>query len=605
MRSLFLLPILAIGLTATLDAQTTETMPNPLPATFGGNVFPFGNTTSANAQHVQFIYDGSHISSTSPVLIQRLRFWGTSASNGGSMTNVTIKLSQCPVAWNAITTTYASNMTPSKTVTVLNNATVTFANATAAGWHYDLKLTTPYLFDPTKGPLVFDWERSATSTLTGGFTGGMAGTAANPLKGSRTYGPAGQPVAAGMTASANGYACAAEITWVPAAGLYSSFTATPVKGTSPLKVQFTDTTFSSAGPVTSWAWDLDGDKTIDSTVQNPTFTYTATGYDKFFDVTLTTKNGTHPDSTVTMPKFIRVNPSTATTVDFGMGSTNKPAPAPIRVSDYTSTYSASAGIRGFYFVAPTTFLMTGFEAPNDYSPPETDQTIVCYVLATPPTGAFTPTAAQVKYSATGKANTIMRPTAPILVQKGEWVGVFGACHASAASSLLRNSYGAGSFNSTVLGQPITLNRLWMNADPRTNNGIGTVNPSTGSLARVFVHVAGNVAVPTLTSDAAPVLGTTPNLDMQAVFTGAQTGILVLSPGRLPTPIPTPYGNLLVKPPFVFNLVVPNGSGIIPIQVPNDPGLTGIMLAWQGAAFDLTNGVFGMTNGTEWFIGLRN
>lgn len=604
MRSLFLAPVLAVGMTAALGAQTTETMPNPLPATYSGNVFPFGSS-SANAEHVQFIYDGSHISATYPVLIQKLRFRSTGACAGGSMTNVTIKLSQCPVAWNAITSTYASNMIPAKTVTVLNNGTVNFNVATAADWCYDLVLTTPYLYDPTGGPLVFDWERLPTSTITGTFTGAMAGDATSPLKGSRVYGPSGQAAGAGITASANGYACAAEITWIPAAGLYSSFTATPTQGVSPLTVQFTDTTYSSSGPVTSWKWDFNSDNIVDSTVQNPSYTFTATGYDQYFDVTLETTDGVNPPSKVTFQKFIRLNPSKATTVDFGAGSTNVPAPAPIDVPPYSSTYSASAGIRGYFFVAPVDFVVTGFETPNDYTTPETDQTVVCYVLSTPPTGAFTATAADVKFFQTGPANTVLKAVPPVIVKKGEWFGVFGACHSSTAASSMRNSYGNGPHASTVLGQPITLQRLWMNSDPRVNMGQGVVNPSTGTLARVFVHVAGNVAVPSLTCDAPPVLGTTPNLDMKAVFSGAQAGILLLGAGRTPAPIPTPFGNLLILPPYPLTVIVPNGTGIVPLPIPNDSNLTGVMVDWQGAAFDFTNNVFGMTNGTEWFVGLAN
>lgn len=46
-----------------------------------------------------------------------------------------------------------------------------------------------------------------------------------------------------------------------------SFTWTTVTGTL---LQFTDT---SSPPPTSWAWDLDGDGVVDSTAQNPTWTY--------------------------------------------------------------------------------------------------------------------------------------------------------------------------------------------------------------------------------------------------------------------------------------------------------------------------------------------
>jgi PKD repeat protein len=64
----------------------------------------------------------------------------------------------------------------------------------------------------------------------------------------------------------------------------ASFTASPTAGTVPLVVNFTDT---SVGPITGWAWDFDGNGTIDSTLQNPTFAYTVGGV---YDVSLTVSN---------------------------------------------------------------------------------------------------------------------------------------------------------------------------------------------------------------------------------------------------------------------------------------------------------------------------
>ena len=55
-----------------------------------------------------------------------------------------------------------------------------------------------------------------------------------------------------------------------AAAPVANFTATPTNGTSPLNVDFTDT---STGTVTGWAWDFNNDGIIDSTLQNPTYTY--------------------------------------------------------------------------------------------------------------------------------------------------------------------------------------------------------------------------------------------------------------------------------------------------------------------------------------------
>jgi formylglycine-generating enzyme required for sulfatase activity len=54
----------------------------------------------------------------------------------------------------------------------------------------------------------------------------------------------------------------------------ANFTSTPASGNAPLLVQFTDTSTNSP---TSWQWDFDNDGVVDSTQQNPSWTYTQTG----------------------------------------------------------------------------------------------------------------------------------------------------------------------------------------------------------------------------------------------------------------------------------------------------------------------------------------
>lgn len=384
-------------------------------------------------------------------------------------------------------------------------------------------------------------------------------------------------------------------------GLFSSFSATPTKGKSPLAVQFKDTTFTSNPPVKTWAWDFNGDNVIDSRLQNPKFTFTATGFDKTFDVTLTTTDGTNPASKVTKKAFIRVNPSDATAIDYGKGTTNKPAPTPIDLPPNTAHFSSARAVRGFYFVAPTTFIIQGFQAANTFTPKQTDQTVTCYVLAAPPTGPYTVKAADVKFHGSGKANTILRPSSLILVKKGQWVGVLGAGHGAAAGSPFRNSYGPGAFKSTVRGQAITLNRLWMNSDSRINKGLGVINQSTGVMGRVFIHVAGNTAVPILTTIGLPKLGATAKLDFDSKFNGAVAGLLLLGQGRLP-PLTTPFGDLLVRPPFLQVFFIPGGKGQFSVPIPANPAFTGTILDWQGVGFNVSAGINGMSNGTEWFIG---
>ncbi|MCR9245385.1 MAG: PKD domain-containing protein [bacterium] len=82
---------------------------------------------------------------------------------------------------------------------------------------------------------------------------------------------------------------------VPAVGLFPAFTADVTSGNAPLTVNFTDTSFANPGPITSWAWDFENDGTIDSTLQNPSHTYTACGT---YDVALTVDDGNGPQTVV-------------------------------------------------------------------------------------------------------------------------------------------------------------------------------------------------------------------------------------------------------------------------------------------------------------------
>jgi PKD repeat protein len=90
---------------------------------------------------------------------------------------------------------------------------------------------------------------------------------------------------------------------VPVAG----FSGTPTSGVAPLSVQFTDV---SSGTITDYAWDFNNDGVIDSTEQNPGYTYATAGT---FTVTLTV---TGPDGSddETMADYITVSPAPTPTI---------------------------------------------------------------------------------------------------------------------------------------------------------------------------------------------------------------------------------------------------------------------------------------------------
>lgn len=113
------------------------------------------------------------------------------------------------------------------------------------------------------------------------------------------------------------------------------FTANPTSGTRPLVVQFTDT---STGSPTAWDWDFDNNGTIDSTLQNPTWTYTSAGT---YTVTLTVANAGGPASK-TVPNMISVSVGTCTVPNFA-GTSTDTAQARWSSAGFTTTVNYQQG----------------------------------------------------------------------------------------------------------------------------------------------------------------------------------------------------------------------------------------------------------------------
>lgn len=83
----------------------------------------------------------------------------------------------------------------------------------------------------------------------------------------------------------------------------ANFSASPGTGVAPLEVNFTDLSTSPTA-LTSWQWDFDNDGTIDSTEQNPTYTYENAGT---YSVKLTVSGPSGTDSE-TKSNLITVEP---------------------------------------------------------------------------------------------------------------------------------------------------------------------------------------------------------------------------------------------------------------------------------------------------------
>ncbi len=306
--------IAAVAAAACLPAQFTVLTPSGYGAAEGNsnNAYPW-NRASASMRYQQII-DSSNFTGqgvTSPILIQRMRFRAdatTASWAGGSWPNVVINMATSPVDFMAASATFASNLGPDLTTVYSGQVTVMPGTGNGAGvpgpYHIDIALAQPFRYDPTAGnDLTFEvildgagW--SGTSVQADAVSGATAVPA--PANGTRIYSTTSHTATTGTVGTQ--YVIVADFTYVPAAGLWPSFRSDVTGGASPLTVNFTDSSYSSdpAG-VLAWAWDFDNDTVIDSTVQNPTHTYTACGS---YSVSLTVIDAAHPPQTLTRPNLI-------------------------------------------------------------------------------------------------------------------------------------------------------------------------------------------------------------------------------------------------------------------------------------------------------------
>jgi len=107
----------------------------------------------------------------------------------------------------------------------------------------------------------------------------------------------------------------------------ADFTASPLSGTAPLAVHFTD---ESTGSVTSFAWDFTNDGTVDSTEQNPVYTYTAAGT---YTVNLTASGQGGSDSEVKTNYVTVTEPSGDISAGFSATPREGDPPLLVRFTD--------------------------------------------------------------------------------------------------------------------------------------------------------------------------------------------------------------------------------------------------------------------------------
>jgi hypothetical protein len=298
----------------------------------------------------------------------------------------------------------------------------------------------------------------------------------------------------------------------------------------------------------------------------------------------------------------------ATATQFGKGSVVGSPPGPVDAGPFQSTFSSTL-TRGFYFQTPAIpIIINGFRVPNEANQPQ--QAVAFFTMPQMPpafSASYQITANDVKFFAEAqKSGTVLRPKAPIVIQPNTWVGVLGAGQAT-GSTTMYNSYGGSAVSSSVLGQPITLNRLLYQGTlaGRTDALVPVSTENAGSIGRVELYVVGQTSTPTpplLSSIGTPGFGNSPKLDLKGNIASAQFGLINMSLAKLPTAIPTPFGDLLIVPSFFLQIPVAGGTGTTPgLPIPNDQSFLNVSLYSQALVVDLTNNIFGMSNGMDWKI----
>ena len=296
------LAALAVALsTSVAMAQLNVVIPDGTANAPGNtsNAFPWGTTAAAwPGLRLLATYDAVNFTNQNvafPILISGLKWRpnDTSAAVAGGQFNLaTVELSTSPVGWAGNTTSYPAAHGADRTVVydasvdgpVIHTATPGSGAWTPQSWCVDITFSTPWLYDPASGDLVVDVDYP-----TGSFAGGGVGQMdIHTGLASRIFGSTLYPAANGTTMN---HGPVIEVNYVPASGLYSIFDSDVQTGPSPLTVNFQDLSYSSGTannqPI-AWQWDFENDGTIDSTLQNPSHTYSACGT---YDVALTVIDG--------------------------------------------------------------------------------------------------------------------------------------------------------------------------------------------------------------------------------------------------------------------------------------------------------------------------
>jgi len=203
------------------------------------------------------------------------------------------------------------------------------------------------------------------------------------------------------------------------------------------------------------------------------------------------------------------------------------ATAQIALPNYGSTFTSTAGSRGFWFTCPVPCIVQGIAGPNEQNQPF--QTIEFIDLGTtpPPVYSATVVGTQMFYDNTSAGGSIV-PT-NIVLQAGNVYGVMAPCNNIQGGGSAYSSYGtpAGPFVSDILGNPVTLTRFGTQSNIATNGGNQPVwQEPAGAIGRVELYIvpaSGLYSNFTANVTAGPI-GTTVNFT-DTSFTSDPNGVL--------------------------------------------------------------------------------
>jgi PKD repeat protein len=349
----------------------------------------------------------------------------------------------------------------------------------------------------------------------------------------------------------------------------------------PLTIQFNDT---STGSPTSWAWDLDGNGTIDSNLQNPIMAYPA-GCDEV-TVSLTVARACQPPVTLTKP--IAVATSIESTFQGGLVTVT----GALSSANYFDISVANP--LGITMCAMHVNSGIGVGGPLTVEIYQTEGT---YVGKTGDASLWRLVGSETVSSAGAGNRTFVPFSSPVHFASG----AYGICMVHiGASPTYTNLGGMTQVYSTA---DLTLTAGLSQSEPVFDPLSATFSPR---IANVALHYStsqtngtagygyigsgcpGTLGVATNTSTTQPVLGGAANIVIDNL--PFNLAALVLGVNRLNPPVPLvvigmPGCSLHTSLDFIATLIGAGNTATFPFAIPNTATLVGAQIYTQAGSFD--------------------